>query len=253
MIGSLMNDPVGYIMELALRLPAVLLAICLHEAAHGWVAEKCGDPTARLMGRITLNPVRHFDLMGMLCMFVVGLGWAKPVPVNPRNFRNYRKDDLKVSLAGITANILLAMVSLIGCYAIFTAAFIPFREMYYLSESNEMWFHAALWNSQVISKMCGTVPAYLYEMLVYMVTVNLSLAIFNLIPVPPLDGYHVLNDLILKRPLFAAQRMASAGQGILILLMVTGILSRVLSTVLGWILGGAGSLAYAIVSALGVA
>lgn len=252
-LSSLMNDPAGYIMELALRLPAVLLAICLHESAHGWVAEKCGDPTARLYGRITLNPVRHFDLVGMLFMFFVGVGWAKPVPVNPMNFRNYRKDDLKVSLAGITANLLLALVSLIGCYCLFTAAFIPFEQTYYLRSGSEIWFKNALWNSQVIKEMWGAVPAYLYEMLVYMVTVNLSLAIFNLIPVPPLDGYHVLNDLILKRPLFTSQRTAAAGHGILMLLMISGILSKVLNTVFAWVISGAGNLAYTIVSALGVA
>ena len=110
MLQSLLESPMEYLTQLVLRLPAVLIAICMHESAHGWVANRCGDPTARLMGRITLNPVKHFDPAGMLCLVFFGVGWAKPVPINPLHFRNYRKDDLKVSLAGVTTNLILALV-----------------------------------------------------------------------------------------------------------------------------------------------
>ena len=252
MLQSLLESPVEYLTQLVLRLPAVLIAICMHESAHGWVANRCGDPTARLMGRITLNPVKHFDLVGMLCLVFFGVGWAKPVPINPLHFRNYRKDDLKVSLAGVTMNLILALIFLIPAYAVFIRAFSPFREIYYLPDGDLAWFQGALMDYRPVSEMWGPVPAGLYEVLANVVIVNLSLAIFNLIPLPPLDGYHVLNDLALKRPLFATQRAAMAGQGILILLMVTDILPWFLGWALSGVLSGVGHVAYAIVAALGV-
>ena len=252
MLQSLLESPMEYLTQLVLRLPAVLIAICMHEAAHGWVANRCGDPTARLMGRITLNPVKHFDPAGMLCLVFFGVGWAKPVPINPLHFRNYRKDDLKVSLAGVTMNLILALVFLIPAYAVFTRAFVSFREMYYLPDGDLAWLQNALVDYRPILETWGSVPAGLYTVLANVVLVNLSLAIFNLIPLPPLDGYHVLNDLVLKRPLFASPRAAMAGQGILILLMVTDILPWFLNWALSGVLSGVGHVAYAIVAALGV-
>ena len=252
MLQSLLENPMEYLTQLVLRLPAVLIAICMHESAHGWVANRCGDPTARLMGRITLNPVKHFDLMGMLCLVVFGVGWAKPVPINPLHFRNYRKDDLKVSLAGVTMNLILALIFLIPAYAVFIRAFSPFREIYYLPDGDLAWFQGALMDYRPVSEMWGPVPAGLYKVLANVVLVNLSLAIFNLIPLPPLDGYHVLNDLVLKRPLFASPRAAMAGQGMLILLMVTDILPWFLGWALSGVLSGVGHAAYAIITALGV-
>ena len=252
MLQSLLESPMEYLTQLVLRLPAVLIAICMHESAHGWVANRCGDPTARLMGRITLNPVKHFDPAGMLCLVFFGVGWAKPVPINPLHFRNYRKDDLKVSLAGVTMNLILALVFLIPAYAVFTRAFVSFREMYYLPDGDLAWLQNALMDYRPILETWGSVPAGLYTVLANVVLVNLSLAIFNLIPLPPLDGYHVLNDLVLKRPLFASPRAAMAGQGILILLMVTDILPWFLGWALSGVLSGGGHVAYAIVAALGV-
>ena len=252
MLQSLLESPMEYLTQLVLRLPAVLIAICMHESAHGWVANRCGDPTARLMGRITLNPVKHFDPAGMLCLVFFGVGWAKPVPINPLHFRNYRKDDLKVSLAGVTMNLILALVFLIPAYAVFTRAFVSFREMYYLPDGDLAWLQNALMDYRPILETWGSVPAGLYTVLANVVLVNLSLAIFNLIPLPPLDGYHVLNDLVLKRPLFASPRAAMAGQGILILLMVTDILPWFLNWALSGVLSGVGHVAYAIVAALGV-
>lgn len=158
MLQSLLESPMEYLTQLMLRLPAVLIAICMHESAHGWVANRCGDPTARLMGRITLNPVKHFDPVGMLCLVFFGVGWAKPVPINPLHFRNYRKDDLKVSLAGVTMNLILALVFLIPTYAVFTRAFVSFNEMYYLPDGARAWYEVAMWNPSVISETWGAIP-----------------------------------------------------------------------------------------------
>ena len=106
-LESLMSDPMSFLISFLLMLPGAALAISIHESAHGWVAEKCGDPTARYEGRITLNPIKHFDPIGCLAMLFVGFGRAKPVPVNPLLYKNYRRDDIKVSLAGITAKLCL--------------------------------------------------------------------------------------------------------------------------------------------------
>lgn len=205
-----------FFIQLLLSIPPFLLALSVHEAAHGWVASRCGDPTARLLGRVTLNPVAHIDPVGFAMLFIVGFGWAKPVPVNPNNFRHYRRDDIKVSLAGITANFLMFAISFIVMYLI-----------------------AALALRRGTLDLDG-VWGYLYQVIVIFTRVNLVLAVFNLIPVPPLDGYHVLNDLILRRPLFASQRAMMIGQAVLVLLVFTGVFGRVLSAVVNSVMAGAG-------------
>lgn len=240
-----------YLTQLMLRLPAVLIAICMHESAHGWVANRCGDPTARLMGRITLNPVKHFDPVGMLCLVFFGVGWAKPVPINPLHFRNYRKDDLKVSLAGVTMNLILALVFLIPAYAVFTRAFVSFNEMYYLPDGARAWYEVAMWNPSVISETWGAIPGYLYEMLANVVVVNLNLAIFNLIPLPPLDGYHVLNDLVLRRSLYSSARAAQIGYVVMLVLVLSGLLSEALGFVTNGAFAILGSGAETVLRALG--
>ena len=101
-IDEFFRDPKGMLIFFLLAFPGRIMALSLHEFAHAWMANRCGDPTAKLMGRLTVNPAKHLDPLGTVLMLVVGFGWAKPVPVNPRNFRNPRWDDLKVSLAGVT-------------------------------------------------------------------------------------------------------------------------------------------------------
>ena len=99
-----------YFFELLASFLAVIAVISLHEFAHAFVAYKCGDPTAKFSGRMTLNPVKHFDLWGMLCFAVAGFGWAKPVPINPYNFRNYKRGSFLTSIAGIAINYLSAFL-----------------------------------------------------------------------------------------------------------------------------------------------
>ena len=119
-IESFFSDPVNMLVIFLLAFPGRILALSAHEFAHAWVADRCGDPTARMLGRLTLNPMKHLDPLGTVMMRLVGFGWAKPVPVNPRNYRDYRRDDLKVSLAGVAMNLLLfvlAMLVMIGLAA----------------------------------------------------------------------------------------------------------------------------------------
>ena len=112
-INDLSADPSGTLITLAYIAVCILFSLILHECAHGWVALKCGDPTAKMLGRLTLNPAKHLDPVGTICMVFLRVGWAKPVPINPRNFRKFRRDYILVSLAGIVTNLLLCLASLI--------------------------------------------------------------------------------------------------------------------------------------------
>jgi len=153
LLGLLLNDPVTFIL---LSIP-LLYSIIIHELAHGWVAYRMGDPTAKLLGRLSLNPLKHLEPVGTLMLFVFGFGWAKPVPVNFSNLREGRKGFIFVSAAGIVANTLLA-------------------------------FTAFLLNRLLSPSPSGILAPLLY----YMAQVNIMLAAFNLIPIPPLDGSKIL-------------------------------------------------------------
>jgi len=283
LISQILENPREMIMFLLLALPGRFLAISIHEAAHGWVAEKCGDPTARMMGRITLNPVKHIDLMGTLMILLVGIGWAKPVPVNPRNFRNFRRDDLKVSIAGITANLILFLVCALILYGAAGAAiaqtprfandmqaYLSGAERFimeyegetcYLWQNSDGFYYApvkgllesaAYYSDELIAPVFGKTVGYLYQMLGYCMVTNIMLAIFNLIPLPPLDGYHVVNDLLLKKPLYASAKASAAASGVMYILFFTGILDKVLDFVSGAVFGAVASGASAVYALLGI-
>ena len=180
------------------RIPVLLFAITIHEYAHGRTALWLGDPTAKNMGRLSLNPLPHIDPFGAICLFLFNFGWAKPVPVDPRYFKNIRKDIIFMSLAGPLANISLAVPA-----GILIRYFLFPWEIYRLA-------------------------------LIYLLFMNLGLGLFNLLPIPPLDGSHVLENLL---PLRAAQNYRAFGRyGPIIILGIvmldnfahTGILNRIL-------------------------
>lgn len=274
-IQELFSDPKGMLLVLLLALPGRLLAIAAHESAHGWVADRCGDPTARLMGRITLNPLKHFDLVGTLCMVLFGFGWAKPVPINPNNFRHYRDDDLKVSLAGVTMNLTLFFGGCIVMYGMLWLALkqLPYQSAYWSTNAlirttvdgvpalcdALYWYDIAdclrypwgLWDV-LIAPVFGQTVGYLYQMLYYFVSVNLVLAVFNLIPIPPLDGYHVLNDLVLKRPLFADRKAQGIGMAVMLVAVYTGVLNKALNVVYDFVLSGVGGAVMSLFRATGL-
>jgi Zn-dependent protease len=163
--------------QLLIALPVLIFSIVLHEVAHGWVARREGDPTAAMLGRLTLNPVSHVDPIGSVLvpglLALTGapiLGWAKPVPVNPRNFRDYKKGDILVSLAGVTVNLLLA----------FVFAFV---------------LVLLVWANRLAPGL-GATWQILVGMAQYGITINLVLVLFNLLPIPPLDGSHVFYHLL---------------------------------------------------------
>jgi Zn-dependent protease len=210
-LSSILQDP----LSLLYTLPAIIIGLTVHEWAHAFAADKLGDPTAKNLGRMTLNPFAHIDLFGFLCLLVVGFGWAKPVPVNPRNFKNYRRDDIIVSLAGIAMNLVVAFFATILFY-----------------------FGVYRWN-------LGSNEAF-YTIFLSIVTINLSLAVFNLLPIYPLDGSHVFESLFMRYIPKFFMFLRQYGQYILIALLVSGLVSTVLGTVVGWLFEGFSSVAIAI-------
>jgi Zn-dependent protease len=184
------------VQQIAILVLPILLAVTLHEVAHGWVADRLGDPTPRLAGRLTLNPIKHLDLVGTLVFFFTRMiGWAKPVPVNAFNFKDPRRDMMWVALAGPVTNVLLAGVFALGC-----------RFLLQLS----------LPSSALVLKIF--VPVLL--MLKVGVVVNLGLAIFNIIPIPPLDGGRVLTGLLSPEQAEAFAKIEPYGFLILIFLII---------------------------------
>ena len=184
LIRLLFSNPGAFLL---LAIP-LLYSVIIHELAHGWVAYKMGDATAKWLGRLSLNPLRHLDPIGTLALFIVGFGWAKPVPVNFSNLRDSRKGLIFVSAAGITANLILAFMS-------------------YLAQ-------------RFVSE------PFLYTMLDYLGHINLILASFNLIPIPPLDGSKILMGFSTRRFRYTLEQMEPYGMFILIALLMLGILNR---------------------------
>ncbi|MDE6551232.1 MAG: site-2 protease family protein [Clostridia bacterium] len=164
----------------------IFSSMILHELAHGLVALANGDYTAKMRGRLTLNPAKHIDVFGLIMMLLVGFGWAKPVPVDSRNFRNYKKGMITTSLAGVTVNFILALISL-ACIAIMTAIF----------KSSGIIVGGGGY-IYLISPSAAVKYAYyfFYYLFAYGVLINMTLMLFNLIPVYPLDGFRVAETLL---------------------------------------------------------
>lgn len=197
------------ISQLIIMAPPLLLALTLHEYAHGYVAYRLGDPTARDAGRLTLNPLSHLDPIGTIAFFFIKIGWAKPVPVNPVYFKNPRQDMLWVALAGPITNLLLAITSAVLLKAmISTASIIP------------------------QSAMLSAILIPLYNMLVASVWINLVLCIFNFLPIPPLDGGRILTGLLpedLARTYASFERY---GFIVILILAFTGVLGTIIFPVI---------------------
>ena len=276
-ITSFLENPREMLIFLLLSIPGRFMALSLHEFAHAWMANRCGDPTARMLGRLTANPAKHLDPVGTVMMLLLGFGWAKPVPVNPRNYRNLRWDDLKVSIAGVTMNLLMFVLSFllmcgfvgftihglphldsasIGSSGMFTANLLGQRVVctgeYYFN-AKDLFTMAPYVADYLIAPALGRMAGYIYQMLSYFVLVNIALAVFNLIPVPPLDGYHVLNDLLLRRSPFASPKVSRIAYGVLlVLIFCTPVISKLILFVENLLMTGLGSAMYALFCVVGL-
>jgi len=197
LLKLLTKDPLAF----ALIVIPLLFSVILHELAHGWVAYRMGDATAKWLGRLSLNPLKHLDPIGTLMLFLVGFGWAKPVPVNFNNLSDKRKGLIFVSSAGIVANILFAFVTLL------------------------------------FIRLVSANPSEIVIILVYyVVQINITLAALNLIPIPPLDGSKILMGIVWKRTPYFLARLEPYGFFIIIGLLYLGILNPLIR-LFQWIIG----------------
>ena len=195
--------------ELIYVVPAALLAICGHEYAHGYVSWKLGDPTPEMDGRLTLNPLDHLDPMGTLALIFFHFGWAKPVRINSWYYKDRKKGVFMVSLAGVTANFLMALIGLIfmGLIYKFTGGYVS-----------------------------GILLTF-YNFFNYFVVLNVGLAVFNLIPIPPLDGAKTFGILFKNDENYLDSRVNAQGYIVIAVLMLTGVLGPILSFVQNIIIG----------------
>lgn len=167
------------ILSILVAFPALLFSLSIHEFAHGFAAYKQGDGFAKSTGRLTLNPFKHLDPVGTLMMLLVGFGWAKPVPIVPGNFKNGRKSMFIVSFAGVFANLLLAVL----------ASFLLYFFIYIIGPN------VTFFETETGVKIYFVV----YMIFMYLVSINLNLAVFNLIPIPPLDGYKIFKEIFIGK------------------------------------------------------
>lgn len=204
-------DPLTIIMSLFAILVVLLVATPVHECAHGWMAKALGDDTAERSGRLTLNPIHHLDLLGTICMFLFGIGWGKPVPVNPSRCRKVKSGKTAMALtalAGPVSNILLSLIFMI---------------IY-----------------KVVFYTCGSVAniAYFLSALIFIIDINLFLAVFNLIPIPPFDGSRILLAFLPTKWYFGIMKYERYIQIGILLLLWSGILSIPLNIASSWLFNG---------------
>jgi Zn-dependent protease len=210
-----MSNISNIVLEILLVAPGFLLGITIHEFAHGYIALRFGDPTAKNQGRLTFNPISHLDPVGTLMLVLTRtIGWAKPVPVNPRYFKNPRSDMLWVSLAGPAANLIAATAMALVLQVLFRGGF-------------------AANPGQVGHFFLQPMVLILY----HGVRINVLLAILNLIPVPPLDGSQILSSLLPPKQAYEFEKLAPYGFFILMALVFTNVLGYVLTPPMNFVFG----------------
>lgn len=194
----------AYIIDKIIMIPMVLIALMFHELAHGWVSIKLGDPTPRMQGRMTLNPLAHLDPVGTLLMILTGFGWAKPIQINPRYYKDPKKGMALTALAGPLTNFLLAVIAMLLYGIIFV---IMVKTGLFVNSINAM-----------------------ARLLMQFVTLNLCFMVFNFIPIPPLDGSRILGIFLSNSAYFKLQQYERYSFIAIILLSATGAFDRIIGT-----------------------
>ena len=222
MLNSLLSGNIQqFILELLLSLPVVLLALSVHETAHGYIAYKLGDPTAHSLGRLTLNPAKHLDPIGFICMVLFGYGWAKPVPINTRYFKKPKRDMALCALAGPVSNVLLAVI-----FALLLRAELWLWETVDPQGLMLLWYTGAM-----PTAFAGRCLYWTFQFMIIGISLNVSLAVFNLIPVPPFDGSRIFLSLLPSNLYFKIMRYERYIYVVFMLVLVMGFLDGPISTV----------------------
>lgn len=197
------SDPMDWLMSELMMLPGIIIGLAFHEFAHAKVAYKLGDPTPKMQGRVTINPMAHIDPLGLAALLFAGFGWGVPVQINPANFKNRRKGELMVALAGVTMNLIVAL------------AFALIAKILYMTAGPAF--------------LSGSLGSILWTMIMYIININLVLMIFNLIPCPPLDGFSVISEIFNIKHTQIYWTLYRYGNWILIGLIIFGITGRIIS------------------------
>ncbi|MBR4458619.1 MAG: site-2 protease family protein [Clostridia bacterium] len=255
----LARNPLDFVIFLLYELLVISISFSFHEYAHARVAFLCGDPTARNLGRMTLDPQAHLSLTGTLALFFLGFGWGKPVPVVHRNFKHKRRwlDDFAVSVAGITMNFLLFLACLILSLAVNRFLWEPdfLATAPWSTLVNPCRGFGVILAMDGITDIARELSAfspnpwliYIQHFLLLMALTNLTLAIFNFLPIPPLDGFHMVNDLLFKGRIRMSQNVALIVQYALLALVLVGVLTGVLSDVVDAVYTGILKLVLAVI------
>ena len=180
------------LIDLLYQIPVLLISLTIHEYSHGIAAYYLGDDTAKRAGRLSLNPISHIDPIGLLMLFIVHIGWAKPVPINPYNFKDYKRDTAITAAAGPVSNFILAII--ISLIFNFLRSVIPMENIF------------------------NPLPKFVFRMLYYAVLINLALGLFNLIPLPPLDGSKILGGFLTDKQYY--NYTAKERQGTMLLMII---------------------------------
>ena len=190
-------------------LPGIIIGLSFHEFAHAWVSDRLGDPTPRRQGRVTINPLAHIDWIGFIMLLLVGFGWGKPVQIDPSYYKNRRRDEFLVGIAGVTMNLILAVLFSLPAKAMIKA-----------------------FSGVAVSDIIHSI----YLILFYTVMINLVLMIFNLLPVPPLDGFGIVTNLFHLEKYSWYEKYYQYGYFILIFLVLLGVVGAVLTPLVSWVM-----------------
>lgn len=201
-----MSSILSSLRDILYTLPCILLALTVHEVAHGWMAMKLGDPTAKHMGRLTLNPLKHLDPLGTLCMILFHFGWATPVPIDTRYFKKPKRDMALTALAGPVSNICMGFIGILLFQIFYT-----------------------IFSAHIASGFLLNIQISVLTLLQYFYSLNISLAVFNLIPVPPLDGSRIFLTFLPPKYYFGIMKYERYIQFGLMVLLYLGFLDRPLS------------------------
>jgi len=212
MIKALLSGGIlDYIISTICMLPGIVIGLCFHEYAHAWVADRCGDPTPREMGRVTLYPGAHIDKYGFIALLLIHFGWGKPVIINPNNFKKRRRDEVLVAIAGVCMNFIVGT-------------------------SLGLLLRLALHSSGLIVFLLNTdAGSIVFEIWTDIIVINYGLMFFNLIPVPPLDGFNIIGGLFNLHKTKAWYFLYRYGQIILIVIVLADIPSKLISPALSWL------------------